>query len=195
MTVPSQIDVVQDGLDKLLYQFKDSGNYNNLVETYLSLHEQVEAICFEVLAHKDINQATGLSLDLIGKIVQQPRNNLSDDLYRQRIIIKIAINNSKGTIGDIQSIVKLLTNSEQVRVFESFPASINLYISGQPLTEEQRQIVQIIVACGVRVGNTLVAGGRDPWIPCEIDNRIESGVLPEIGVDTPDTNIPVEAVI
>ena len=126
MAVPSQLDVVQDGLDRLLYQFRESPNYNDLVETYLSLHQKVEEICFEVLAQKDISQATGLSLDLIGRIVQQPRNNLSDELYRQRIIIKIAINNSKGTIGDIQSIVQLLTNSSEVKVFESFPASINL---------------------------------------------------------------------
>lgn len=195
MSVPVEYNVIERGLDKLLHQFKDSPNYKALVETYLELHNQIQETCFEVLASRDIQQATGLSLDLIGKIVGQQRNNLSDDDYRQAIIIKIYVNNSKGTISDIQNIVKALTNSTDVQVFEIFPAAINLYISGNPLTEEQRQIVQLICSAGVRVGNTLVAGGRDPWIPSEIDNLIESGVLPEVGVDTAETNIPVEAVI
>lgn len=190
-----EYNVIDRGLDRLLYQFQDSGNYKDLVATYLMLQEDIQSLCFEVLGSKDIQTATGLSLDLIGKIVGQPRSNLSDTDYRQAIIIKIFINNSRGTISDIQNIVKALTNSDEVQVFEIFPAAINLYISGSALTEEQRQIVQLICSAGVRVGNTLVAGGRDPWIPSEIDNLIESGVLPEIGVDTAETNIPVEAVI
>jgi hypothetical protein len=195
MTVPINQDIVQRGLDRLLYQFKDSKNYQDLVAIYLQLQEEIETIAFEVLGQKDINLATGLSLDFIGRIVGISRNNLSDDSYRQQIIIKIFINNSKGTISDVQNIVKLLTQSNEVRVFEVFPAAISLYISGEKLTEEQRQIVQLIVAAGVRVGATLVAGGRQPWIPPEIDNLLDTGILPEVGEDLPDTRIPIEAVI
>jgi hypothetical protein len=195
MTVPVNQDIVQRGLDRLLYQFKDSKNYQDLVAIYLELQEEIETIAFEVLGQKDINLATGLSLDFIGRIVGISRNNLSDDAYRQQIIIKIFINNSKGTISDVQNIVKLLTQSNEVRVFEVFPAAISLYISGEKLTEEQRQIVQLIVSAGVRVGPTLVAGGRLPWIPVEIDNLLDTGILPEVGEDLPDTKIPIEAVI
>jgi hypothetical protein len=190
-----ETDVVSKGLDRLLYQFKDSPNYLALSEIYLSLQQEIETICFEVLAQKDINQATGLSLDLIGKIVGQSRGGLTDELYRTAILIKIFINNSRGKIADIQNIVKLLTNSEDVIVFENFPASINLYISGNALTDEQRQIVQLIVSAGVRVGNTLVAGGREPLIPVEVDTTDITGILPEEGLDLPDTRIPVEEIV
>jgi len=195
MTTPVQYDVVQRGLDRLLYQFRDSKNYQDLVEIYLELQQEIETIAFEILGQKDINQATGLSLDFIGKIVGIARNNLEDDAYRQQIIIKIFINNSKGTISDIQNIVKLLTQATDVRVFEVFPAAVSLYVTGQKLTEEQRQIVQLIVAAGVRVGPTLVTGTRSPWIPVEIDNLVDTGVLPEVGEDLPDTRIPIEATI
>jgi len=195
MTVPIQYELPQRGLDRLLYQFKDSKNYQDLVAIYLGLQQEIETIAFEVLRQKDINLATGLSLDFIGRVVGISRNNLSDDAYRQQIIIKIFINNSKGTISDVQNIVKLLTQSNEVKVFEVFPAAISLYISGEKLTEEQRQIVQLIVAAGVRVGATLVAGGRQPWIPPEIDNLLDTGILPEVGEDLPDTRIPIEAVI
>jgi hypothetical protein len=195
MTVPIQYELPQRGLDRLLYQFKDSKNYQDLVAIYLGLQQEIETIAFEVLRQKDINLATGLSLDFIGRVVGISRNNLSDDAYRQQIIIKIFINNSKGTISDVQNIVKLLTQSNEVKVFEVFPAAISLYISGEKLTEEQRQIVPLIVAAGVRVGATLVAGGRQPWIPPEIDNLLNTGILPEVGEDLPDTRIPIEAVI
>lgn len=193
--IVSEIDVVDKGLSRLLYQFSNSANYKELVSIYLSLQQEIETICFDVLAQKDINQATGLSLDLIGKIVGQARGGLEDSAYRTAILIKIFINNSRGTIADIQNIVKLLTNSEDVIVFENFPASINLYISGNPLTEEQRQIVQLIVSAGVRVGNTLVAGGRLPLIPIEVDTTDITGILPEQGLDLPSNRVPVEEVV
>ncbi|MHA7580389.1 hypothetical protein ACX12E_08320 [Paenibacillus vandeheii] len=132
---------------------------------------------------RDIDQAKGTTLDLIGGNVGQKRGAASDDVYRIMIKSKIARNLSKGDVNTIIRVIALAVGASysDIKITQKFhdpldpePAAISLM--RLPLERlassgiELNQFVQIIsktVAAGVSVQSI------------ELQGTFEFGGLPE----------------
>lgn len=88
---------------------KDSASNNFKL---LSLNEQaVEVITEDLQAifdARDLNKATGRTLDLIGEMVGQKRGGMTDEQYRYVILTKIGMNTGQGTY---ESVMYVLTRT------------------------------------------------------------------------------------
>src|SRR5437870_5119087 len=76
--------------------------------------------------------ASGIWLDVIGKLVGQPRNGQVDAQYRLFLNARIAVNRSSGTIEDILTTFAVLTAGLGVtlRLDEYFPKALLLRFTG-----------------------------------------------------------------
>lgn len=122
---------------------------------------------------RDIDQAAGVTLDLIGENVGQSRGQATDEVMRVLIRAKIARNTSDGSMDSVINALALSLNADPSTIqivelyddTESEPAAIA--ITGLPLAAINRagmtvnqfgQIAQRVVAAGVRVATIDIQG-------------------------------------
>ena len=123
-------DHKEQGLSRLLEQFKDKPNITALLEGWLQGVQTTEDSLFDLLDNRSIQTAYGVQLDYIGKIVGAKRGGRSDSSYREFIQLQILINTSEGTPTDILEILSLITNADIVKSFPHYPVGGNLYTDG-----------------------------------------------------------------
>ncbi|WP_158644225.1 DUF2612 domain-containing protein [Clostridium botulinum] len=70
------------------------------------IQDEIISQAVEIMKQRNLNKAQGFALDIIGDIVALPRNMLDDEEYRKMIKLQIIINNSTGTIENINNICK-----------------------------------------------------------------------------------------
>ena len=144
------------------------GKLFNLVSTEL---EQADGAFTSIENYRDIDQATGETLDRIGKNVQQFRGAANDDIYRILIKSKIARNLSTGDVNTIIRILAITLNADESNIAveelysSSAPESAAVFISvpathlnsiGFSITQFGR-FVNRIVAAGIKA-NALSQG-------------------------------------
>ena len=54
-----------------------------------------------------LDEAEGVFLDIAGELVVEPRNGRSDDVYREAIRVKAAVNRFSGTVDDLLTLIRL----------------------------------------------------------------------------------------
>lgn len=117
--------LTEEAENLLLHQFGDAKNIKALVRALVAplqvAHEELQK-----LHHgRYIDNAQEETLDVIGAIVGQPRNDMTDDDdYRPWIKVAILLNNSSGTAKDIVNILKILYRKENSK---ENPVEINEY--------------------------------------------------------------------
>ncbi|MBE7682015.1 hypothetical protein [Paenibacillus sp. P13VS] len=132
---------------------------------------------------RDIDEAKGTTLDLIGGNVGQKRGAASDDVYRIMIKSKIARNLSKGDVNTIIRVIALAVgaNYSDIKIQQKFhdpvdPEPAGISLMQLPLERlassgiELNQFVQII--------SKTVAGGVSVQ-SIELQGTFEFGGLPE----------------
>jgi len=119
--------------------------------------------------YRDVDQATGKTLDLLGANVAQSRGQVSDNTYRGLIKAKIARNLSPGDIDSIKRIVSVMLSVPVSEVsvtpfwrrVEQEPAAVEIAAPLYALAQYQLtpdkwvEIMRLIVAAGVRVSALL----------------------------------------
>lgn len=150
-------DHVQQALNRLLFQYKESTNFRDFVTTVMGEQIQdIEDIGFELFGRLDIDNQEGEQLDGIGEIVGQPREGLTDDEYRVFLKARIAVNVSEGDAERLINTWKLLMDANTVELIENFPAEVSFYTDtsiGNPNLEALAfELIQLVAAGGVRVG-------------------------------------------
>lgn len=121
----------QRGTDRLLQQYKDATAVG-VKEVVAESSNEVQDVndAFNSIT-VDIPTATGATLDLLGKIVGEPRQGRTNDVYRVWISAKIRANRSSGTIEDIIDVFRILTGGVGiVNVVEYPPARIVVKVNG-----------------------------------------------------------------
>lgn len=93
---------------RFIEQFKNKPDLETLARIYLRQIQDLEDATFEVILERDLDNAVGVQLETIGKIVKQPRTTPDDDRYRTAIRARIAINLSDATAEDVIKVAKLL---------------------------------------------------------------------------------------
>lgn len=114
---------------------------------------------------RDVDQASGKTLDFIGANVQQPRGRLPDATYRGLIKAKIARHLSRGDVDSIKGIVAMMLDVDRSVVVVTpqwnlpgnEPAAVEISAPLDALARYEigpdawSQIASLIVAGGVRV--------------------------------------------
>jgi hypothetical protein len=123
----------QRGTNRLLQQYKDT-SASGVKEVVGECSNEVQ-VCTDALGTFapgfDVSTAIGVQLDLLGRIVGEPRNGRTDDQYRIWIQAKIRVNRSSGTIEDLIDIFSILTGDQAiVTVVEYYPAKITVKLNG-----------------------------------------------------------------
>lgn len=117
-----QIDYVSDWTARLrsrLYtQFRNKVTWEKWVVLLGRQFQDLEDATQTLFSFFDIDNVSGLQLDLIGRVVGQPRNGVSDADYRLYLRARIATNRSTGTPEDLYRVFRAL-----------FGASIGLVVT------------------------------------------------------------------
>jgi len=147
-------DHKEQAISRLLAQYSDKDNFKSVIEGIAEMVQDSEDDFYPVLELLDINNATGLWLDLLGSILGQKRLGLGDAIYRSLIYSKIGRNTSNGTYANIVSVFIALTESTSITFKELDYASISLLGNSLPDPTVQdllKEYMQAVVLAGVKV--------------------------------------------
>lgn len=112
----ARIDHVASALARLPQQFRDKPKIVALVTALANSKQSLEDALIDLLLLRYIDTATGTQLDVIGRVVGQPRLLLGDDDYRRYIRARVATNRSTGVGARIIRIARLILNDATLRV-------------------------------------------------------------------------------
>lgn len=169
------MSLFQDMFRKLTDAYTKNEN-SNVGKVLLLLSEQIDDLngtLTTVENYRDLNSATGTTLDLIGQAVGQPRGKATDEVYRILIRARIARNASDGTTDKIILALSLALNTDpsNIKINELSdggvyePATIGLVnlpleaLLNAGMTASQFGILmQRVAAAGVRVASVDLTG-------------------------------------
>jgi hypothetical protein len=147
------IDHVANGLSRLPSQYRDSPILQELLTIYLEELQEVEDCLIDIVNQKDVDQAIGFQLDIIGEHVGLLREGRDDTTYRLAIKVQKVINSSQGQYETVLQLWRLLLNSPTAALIEEFPAGINLYsdvgISDFSIVDYLVQALPITINAGI----------------------------------------------
>lgn len=143
----------------LLEQYKDKDNLKGLIDADNVQANDIEAALFEIRNLFWIATATGVQLDIIGKIMGIERKNRTDVDYAILLTAAAAIANDP-TPETIISALKILYDATSVIYRPFYPAKFYLFTDATITLPE----LEIISPSGVGVlfGSQLFSGNYDP---------------------------------
>jgi hypothetical protein len=131
MAITHQLQHVQQGLSRLISSYKDKPLLGALLTSYLKEVQQIENALIQLLNERLPDTATSTAvLDILGRIVGQPRSGRDNDTYRLWIKARIAVNRGSGTIPELNNILQLVLPSDQAfELYEdSYPAHFEVLV-------------------------------------------------------------------
>ena len=157
-------------LDRLLsvYSAKPDSNIAKLISILAAELEKVKSTFGKIDEWRDIEKATGRTLDLIGSNVNQHRGVTTDEIYRILIKAKIASNLSTGDIDTIIEVLSIALDTDPGEIVlqeEENGAAIS--IVKIPITRLNEvgmsgaqfgMLVKKVVAAGVKVQQVELSG-------------------------------------
>lgn len=188
--VPSPVPAItthnQDAKNRLLEQYKKEPGIEGLIESYFGNQiqdlEDVLQLFFDRL---NISISEGVQLNGIGRIINQDRLGLTDELYRLFIRGRIGANVSEGDIERLIEVWQTITQANLVKLEEIFPAEVNLATDvalPDNLIDIAFALIQNVSGAGIGVGITtflpedaFAFDGADPAITKGFGKLIEIG--------------------
>lgn len=153
-------DHIEQGLDRLLDQYKGKPRLETWLSVYLKQVQIFEDATYDVIIKRLIDSAAGAQLAVIGRIVGEPNKlSLSDDEYRVFIRARVIANRSLGRVIDVLDVLNMIS-TVPVRFTEQYPASMNLEFAEEPTynTEVTAEMLRDTKAAGVWLGITVPGG-------------------------------------
>lgn len=184
------------GLARLIAQYIGKPRLENLLCVYLNQIQDAEDALWELATERFVDTAVGAQLDVLGVIVGQERQGLSDDDYRALIRARIKANNSEGTSNDIRGVVVAALNDPPagtVKVEELTIASFEVRLFAEVSFDEHilNGLLQDARAAGVRailIIPMTAAANVFVFAPTSADNQFDA----DAGFDsatTPNTGL------
>jgi hypothetical protein len=140
--IPVKTDLVVDGINQLLHQFRGKPNIEGVLSACLDQIELIDQETFDLVNMFNVDDAVGIILDYVGAIVGVPRDGRNDDDYRAAIQSRLLVNNSEGTPDDLLEILADQTGGDRVRIWEHFPVSVIMYTNGEKVSTEIADVVR-----------------------------------------------------
>lgn len=140
-----------------LSQHRILPKWSALLAVLGQMAQERERVFFGVLSGTLLDNARGEALDQWGDLVGESRGALTDDAdYRRFIRGRILANRSKGTIGELATLLSVISDGVEVRYQPMFPAGFQLYtIRRSWLTEPLRRRVRLMMADAIPAARTL----------------------------------------
>jgi hypothetical protein len=104
--------LVDEAETLLLHQFKDAVRLKGLVRSLVAPLMQIAADINKLADGIFIDNATTNLLDVIGRLVGQPRANLSDEDMRSWLRLRIALNHCNGSPEELLSLLRILLGED-----------------------------------------------------------------------------------
>lgn len=98
----------EQALARLVEQFKHKESIRKFFAPFVTQTQALEDASFQLFTLRNIDSSEGVNLDIIGKIVGERRQGVSDPIYRLRIRARIRANLSSGTVENIYSVFRAL---------------------------------------------------------------------------------------
>ena len=119
-------------LARLLAQFSDSTALRQLICSLVSPLDELEAAILDVhYARWLATTTTGVQLDVLGRIVREPRNGLDDATYRRALRTRVLVNRSSGRVEELIAIALTFEpDIEPIEFREHAPNSITVHPGG-----------------------------------------------------------------
>jgi hypothetical protein len=120
-------DHIDQAQGLLIDQYAERPRLAAFLASFSARCQEAEDMLWDVLWKRLIDNAEGHQLDMIGKIVGEPRRDRADNIYRLFVLARIRINWSQGTPNDVIDVVGLVQGSaNSFRYREVYPASLEV---------------------------------------------------------------------
>jgi hypothetical protein len=115
---------VADAMARLLEQFKNQPNLEDLFECLLTPNQTAEDLLYDLYTLRWLDTAEGVHLDNLGEIVGQPREGRTDSVYRLWIKARILLNRSTGKGDDLLQLMQIVATDANLNLTEQYPAGL-----------------------------------------------------------------------
>jgi|TARA_Y100000310_G_C20692047_1_gene822953 hypothetical protein len=162
MGLPSdtRTDIVESAAALLIEQFKNKPRINTLVKTFAAQIQEIEYVLADLRQMKNLDQATGAQLDILGEYVGEERNGQNDDDYRESIKLRSFLNKSNGEPETVIAYAQSLTNATDITYLPLYPGKALLQIvTNFIVTSETIEKIQKIAPAGVKILTEIVQEG------------------------------------
>ena len=121
-------DLSERALARRIDEYKNDDDFASLVSSYVEELQAIENDTWSVIVDRLLENAEGVQLDVLGRIVGEPRYSDDDDEYRFGIRARIAVNLSQGLRSDIYLVSTMVLYSSGVPadfvITERYPCSV-----------------------------------------------------------------------
>lgn len=131
MPIARVTDHVRAGLSLLLQQYTGLPRIEGWATSYLNRVQELEDAIWSVIVGRLIDDAVGVQLDVLGRLVGQRRNGVGDEPFRMRVRARIRANRSNGHPDDIIAVALLASgvSLDQLTYTDLYPASFRVELS------------------------------------------------------------------
>jgi len=177
---------VLQALDKLPIAHRGKTNIAHFLTALVTPIQEVENALWQLYAERNVDTAIGAQLTLVGKIVGQSREGVTDDdIFRRYVRARISVNRSKGTLSNVFTVADLVLDDESLSLIwdPGVVAAGHLRVQGGTVTDALAEVLigflRDTVASGVRIVTiTQAVADSDSFIfPlfCQLDGSHSSG--------------------
>jgi hypothetical protein len=164
-------DHVQQAQDRLVEQYKESVNLNNLIEAVVLPIQDIENQTDELYRLRLISTAYGVQLDKIGTIIGEARFGRNDSDYRSAIITRININVSGGEPESIISAIRQIIGPFTIEYIDIFPAYFQIFMQTVNFVPNVLELIEPLNPAGVGSCILLQGGNESPFVFSELSSE------------------------
>jgi len=146
-------DHVNRSLALLIEQFEQtSPDLNALAAAFIAPFQEEEYVLYDLLTKRNIDDASGVQLDMIGEIVGESRNGRNDETYRTALRLRPILNKSHGEPETLILFLKTKMNTFFIHYYELHPAKVRLsFGSILALPSDLQTQIEAIAPAGVGI--------------------------------------------
>jgi len=156
-------DHVERAIGALISYFRNKPRITKLVEILTRPFQELEDVFWALYVDRRLANATGVNLDVIGRILLEKRNGLEDEEYRPVLRAKARVLFSKGTGPNLIAVAKLFLESENFVYMEQYPAAVRMTITDLAASGRVRLLARLLrkaKSAGVRLDVIDATGGN-----------------------------------
>ncbi len=126
MTLVQRTQVEEESCVKAAPPFWGKPKFTSLLRSYARECRRVEDSAWELFEQADVETAGIWALQLLGKLVGQPKHGLNTSQYRRAIKARALANRSQGTLADIFAVLNAILTPIEYSVIETGVANIDI---------------------------------------------------------------------
>jgi hypothetical protein len=172
---------------RLYEQFKSLPGWTSIVEAIAARVQALENVAQQVYTITSIDDSEGVQLDVLGRLVGEPRGGKTDALYRLFIRAKVRANRSSGTHEDLYAVlVALFGAGMEAKIAPAYPAGIIVTITAPLLdADDQAAALHFLIiakAAGVKLWLETSPGDDDDMYTLLDPEHLTDGLQPGLGL-------------